>query len=301
LERGWKRVIGCSGTLKATAAVLHEMGMPEWSITRAGLDQLIERLLTAGDVEKAKLPGLSNDRKLVYAGGLAVIDACFRELQVEQMQVCEAALREGLLYDMLGRINHSDPRADAVRALAKRHSADLTQAKRVKQTALAMFDQLAPTWELGEEDREALAFAAVVHEVGLSISHTQHHVHGAYILANTDLPGFTKDEQQMLSLLVRCHRRGVPDKLTEHLPDRDVVRARKLATLLRISALLHRARSNEPMPAMKLSNIGNSALKLRFPAEWLNAHPLTRADLKQEREAIEKLGIRLTMVSGVGT
>jgi exopolyphosphatase / guanosine-5'-triphosphate,3'-diphosphate pyrophosphatase len=301
LERGWKRVIGCSGTLKATAAVLHEMGMPEWTITRAGLDQLIERLLTAGDVEKAKLPGLSNDRKLVYAGGLAVIDACFRELQVEQMQVCEAALREGLLYDMLGRINHSDPRADAVRALAKRHSADLSQAKRVKQTVLAMFDQLAPTWELGEEDREALAFAAIVHEVGLSISHTQHHVHGAYILANTDLPGFTKDEQQMLSLLVRCHRRGMPEKLTEHLPDRDVVRARKLATLLRISALLHRARSSEPMPAMKLSNTGNSALKLRFPAEWLNANPLTRADLKQEREAIEKLGIRLTVVSGVGT
>jgi len=299
LERGWKRVIGCSGTLKATAAILHALGGPEWTITRASLDELIERCLAAGDLDKAKLPALSNDRKMVYLGGLAVIDACFRELQVEQMQVCEAALREGLLYDMLGRLEHSDPRLEAVRALAKRHSVDVQQAKRVKLTALALFNQLEHSWDLIEDDREALTFAAIVHEVGLSISHTQHHQHGAYILANTDLPGFTRDEQQMLALLVRCHRRGVPERLTEHLPERDVLRARKLATLLRLSAVLHRARSSAPMPAMKLISMGSNALKLRFPVEWLNAHPLTRADLKQECEIISKLGIKLSVVSGV--
>ena len=295
LERGWKRVIGCSGTLKATAAILHALGGPEWTITRASLDELIERCLAAGDLDKAKLPALSNDRKAVYLGGLAIIDACFRELEVEQMQVCEAALREGLLYDMLGRLEHSDPRMDAVRALAKRHSVDVQQAKRVKITALALFAQVEENWSLTEDDREALTFAAIVHEVGLSISHTQHHQHGAYILANTDLPGFTKDEQQMLALLVRCHRRGVPDKLTEHLPERDVLRARKLATLLRLSAVLHRARSSAPMPAMQLVCVGTSGLKLRFPLEWLTAHPLTRADLKQECEVIAKLGIRLSV------
>ena len=299
LERGWKRVIGCSGTLKATAAILHALGGPEWTITRASLDALIERCLAAGDLDKAKLPALSNDRKTVYLGGLAVIDACFRELEVEQMQVCEAALREGLLYDMLGRLEHSDPRMDAVRALAKRHSVDVQQAKRVKITALAMFAQVEASWSLTEDDREALTFAAIVHEVGLSISHTQHHQHGAYILANTDLPGFTKDEQQMLALLVRCHRRGVPDKLTELLPERDVLRARKLATLLRLSAVMHRARSCAPMPAMKLICVGSSGLKLRFPLEWLTAHPLTRADLKQECEVIAKLGIKLSVISGV--
>ena len=299
LERSWKRVIGCSGTLKATAAILHGLGGPEWTITRASLDELIERCLAAGDLDKAKLPALSNDRKMVYLGGLAVIDACFRELQVEQMQVCEAALREGLLYDMLGRLEHSDPRMDAVRALAKRHSVDVQQAKRVKLTALAMFEQVEKSWDLIEDDREALTFAAIVHEVGLSISHTQHHQHGAYILANTDLPGFTRDEQQMLALLVRCHRRGVPDKLTEHLPERDVLRARKLATLLRLSAVMHRDRSAAPMPAMKLICVGSNALKLRFPVEWLNAHPLTRADLKQECEIISKLGIKLSVLSGV--
>ena len=260
------------------------------------MDELIERVLAAGDLDKAKLPSLSNDRKGVYLGGLAAIDACFRELQIEQMQVCEASLREGLLYDMLGRLEHSDPRLNAVRALAKRHSVDVQQAKRVKLTALAMFEQVEKSWDLTEDDREALTFAAIVHEVGLSISHTQHHQHGAYILANTDLPGFTKDEQQMLALLVRCHRRGVPDKLAELLPERDVMRARKLATLLRLSAVMHRDRASAPMPAMCTSN---SALKLSFPVEWLKAHPLTRADLKQECDAISKLGIKLSIASGV--
>lgn len=299
LERGWKRVIGCSGTLKATAAILHALGGPEWLITRASLDALIERVLAAGDLDKAKLPGLSSDRKGVYLGGLAAIDACFRELQIEQMQVCEASLREGLLYDMLGRLEHSDPRLNAVRALAKRHSVDVQQAKRVKLTALAMFEQVEQRWELSEEDRETLTFAAIVHEVGLSISHTQHHQHGAYILANTDLPGFTRDEQQMLALLVRCHRRSVPDKLTEDLPERDVMRARKLATLLRLSAVMHRDRASAPMSAMQLTCVSNNALKLRFPVEWLNAHPLTRADLKQECDVISKLGIKLSVVSGM--
>jgi exopolyphosphatase / guanosine-5'-triphosphate,3'-diphosphate pyrophosphatase len=299
LERGWKRVIGCSGTLKATASILHAMGGPEWIITRAGIDELIDRLLLAGDVDKAKFATLSNDRKLVYAGGLAVIDACFRELQVEQMQVCEAALREGLLYDMLGRLNHSDRRLEVVRGLAKRHSVDLAQAKRVKQTALTLFDQAQAAWELGEEDREALQFASVVHEIGLSISHTQHHVHGAYILSHCDLAGFTKDEQLMLALLVRCHRRNIPDKITDQLPERDIARARKLAALLRLSAVLHRGRSAEPLPGLKLQAQGLNALKLRFPADWLAQHPLTRADLRLEHEAMEKLGIRLSITSGV--
>ena len=299
IEKGWKRVIGCSGTLKSTAAVLHALGHPEWTISRAGLDELIDRVLSAGDIDKAKLPGLSSDRKLVYLGGLAVIDACFRELQVEQMQVCEAALREGLLYDMLGRINHSDPRAQTIRALAKRHSADLPHAKRVKQTALALFDQLESAWELTEEDREALGFACLVHEIGLSISHTQHHKHGAYIIANTDLPGFTRDEQHMLALLVRCHRREISDKSTDDLAQRDLNRARKLAVFLRLSAVVHRSRSNEPAPAMRLLSTGQSQLRLRFPAEWLNAHPLTRADLKLERDALQKLGFRLSVVSGI--
>jgi exopolyphosphatase / guanosine-5'-triphosphate,3'-diphosphate pyrophosphatase len=139
----------------------------------------------------------------------------------------------------------------------------------------------------------------VVHEIGLSISHTQHHVHGAYILSHCDLAGFTKDEQLMLALLVRCHRRNIPEKFTDQLPARDIDRARKLAALLRLSAVLHRGRSAEPLPGLKLQAQGLSALKLRFPADWLAQHPLTRADLRLEHEAMEKLGIRLSITSGV--
>jgi exopolyphosphatase / guanosine-5'-triphosphate,3'-diphosphate pyrophosphatase len=296
LERGWKRVIGCSGTLKATAAVLHALGGPAWVITRAGLDDLIERVIQAGSVEKAKLPGLSADRRLVYAGGLAVIDACFRELNIDSMDVCEAALREGLLFDMLGRLSHTDPRADAVRGLARRHSIDMAHAKRVKQTALKLFDQVAKACKFDDIDRECLQFASVLHEIGLSISHSQHHAHGAYILANCDLTGFTKDEQLMLSLLVRAHRRSVAKGIFDALPTRDQHRGRILSALLRLSALIHRARSAEVLPAIKLS-VNDEHFKLKFPTEWLAAHPLTRADLRAERESIEALGVKLTIVN----
>ncbi len=296
LDRGWKRVIGCSGTLKATAAILRDMGRPDWEISRVDVDELIDRVLTAGDIQSAKLPGLSEDRRGVYAGGLAVIDACFREMQVDQMQVCEAALREGLLYDMLGRITHTDPRADSVRALAKRHSVDLAHAKRVKQTALELFDQAEKDWQLGDEARDTMQFAALVHEIGLSISHTQHHQHAAYILTHTDLAGFTRDEQLLLATVVRSHRRSISEKSFDTLPKRDQLLAKRLATLLRLAVSMHRPRSGESLPNLRLLAKGDE-IKIRFPHDWLTAHPLTRADMRDEREALEKLGVKLQIVS----
>lgn len=298
LERGWKRVIGCSGTLKATAHILYALGQPAWEISSEGVKELVDRVVAFGDLDKLKLPGLSDDRRAVYAGGLAVIDTCFRELGLTRMHVSEAALREGLLHDLLGRLTHTDARADAVRALAKRHSVDLAQAKRVKTIALQLFDQVAPAWHLDIEDREALQFASMLHEVGLSISHSQHHQHGEYILANTDLAGFTREEQQLLATLVRAHRRSVPEKLFEALPERDRSNARKLSALLRLATVLYRSRSPEPMPELSLQALGN-ALKIRLPSEWLAAHPLTRADLRQEREALAKQGVKLVVVSAL--
>lgn len=296
LERGWKTVMGSSGTLKSTANILQALGGAELEITRDGLNEIIERVLQAGDLTKLKLPDLSEDRRLVYLGGLAAIDACFRELQVTHMQVSLNALREGLLFDMLGRISHTDPRAESVRALAKRHSVDFTHAKRVKQMALSLFSQVASAWNLDEDAREALAFAAILHEIGLSISHSQHHQHGAYIVANTDLAGFTREEQEALAATLRCHRRNVPERAFEHLPERLRERARKLSVLLRLSVVLQRGRQPEAIPTMKLQASANQ-LRLRFPHDWLDQHPLTRADIKQERIALEALGVKLMVVT----
>jgi len=296
LERGWKMVMGSSGTLKSTANILQALGGAELDITRDGLNEIIERVLHAGELAKLKLPSLSENRKMVFLGGLASIDACFRELQVVQMQVSLNALREGLLFDMLGRISHTDPRAESVRALAKRHSVDFTHAKRVKQMALSLFTQVASAWQLDEDAREALAYAAILHEIGLSISHSQHHQHGAYIVANTDLAGFTREEQEALAATLRCHRRSVPERAFEHLPERLQERARKLSVLLRLSVVLQRGRQPEAIPSMRLQAIG-SQLRLRFPPDWLDQHPLTRADIKQELTALEALGIKLMVVA----
>jgi exopolyphosphatase / guanosine-5'-triphosphate,3'-diphosphate pyrophosphatase len=296
VERGWKSVLGSSGTLKATANILQALGGPELEISRDGLNEIIDRVLHAGELQKIKLPDLSDDRRLVYLGGLAAIDACFRELEIQHMQVSLNALREGLLLDMLGRISHTDPRAESVRALAKRHSVDFAHAKRVKQIALSLFTQVKDAWQLDDDAREALAFASILHEIGLSISHSQHHQHGAYIVANTDLAGFTREEQQSLAAILRCHRRSVPEKAFDALPERARERSRKLSVLLRLAGVLQRARQAEAIPRLKITAAGGQ-IKLRFAHDWLEQHPLTRADLRQEKPALEALGVKLVVAS----
>jgi exopolyphosphatase / guanosine-5'-triphosphate,3'-diphosphate pyrophosphatase len=297
--RGWKRVIGCSGTIKACANVAAAMaGTSEDIITRAGVDELVERLLTAGDIGSAKLPGLSDDRRPIFAAGLAILEACFRELNLDQMLVSEAAMREGLLYDMLGRLHHRDPRESSIESLATRYGVDRAQATRVKRSALALFDQAASGWDLAEEDREYLAYAARVHEIGLSISHTQQHHHGAYILEHCDLAGFSRNEQHELAALVRNHRRGIDKDWVNSDNARSIVVRKRLTALLRLSVVLHRARLAEALPALRLT-VEGSQVKLKFPAQWLALHPLTRTDLKQERGHWSVLGLKLHIVSGV--
>lgn len=296
LARGWKRVYGSSGTLKAAARILAQLGYPEAEISRQGVDQLVELALGCKRIEDLRLPGLSEDRRPVFAGGLAVIDVVFRSFGLDTMEISESAMREGVLHDLIGRITHEDPREASVLALARRANADRVQAERVRHTATALFDQVATALGLEEEDRETLAFAAEVHEIGLAISHSQHHQHGAYIIENSDLPGFTRQEQQVLAALVRLHRRSMDKSVLAALPARQGRSVRWLLCLLRIAVTLHRTRTSEPLPPLH-AQVEGLELKLRFPAGWLAAHPLTRADLKEERERIGQLGIRLKLTS----
>jgi exopolyphosphatase/guanosine-5'-triphosphate,3'-diphosphate pyrophosphatase len=292
--RGWKRVIGSSGTIKSISAILTAFGGREREITRLGLIDLIERLIEVGNIGRARLPGLSEDRRPVFLGGLAALWACFEALDLQTLRVSDYAMREGLLYDALGRFNQQDPRERSIRALAKRYSVDQAQALRVQQTAIKLFEQVAESWRLGDDARETLVYATLVHEVGLAISHTQHHKHGAYIIENSDLPGFSRREQETVAALVRGHRRGVPENSFEQVAERDLDPLKRVLTLLRLAAVLHRSRAEEPLPALKLQAAGRE-LRLSFPRGWLSLHPLTWADLRQEKDFLEPLGIRLRL------
>jgi exopolyphosphatase/guanosine-5'-triphosphate,3'-diphosphate pyrophosphatase len=292
--RGWKRVIGTSGTTKSISAILHGFGGREFEVTREGLAELIERVIEAGDLQRARLPGLNEERRPVFLGGLATLWACFEALDLSTLRVSEYAMREGLLYDTLGRLSHQDPRERSMRTLAKRYAVDQPHALRVQTTALKLFDLVHEPWKLGADERETLMFATMVHETGLAISHTQHHKHGAYIIENSDLPGFSRQEQEAVAILVRAHRRSIPEEAFKDIPPRDSEAMRRTVTLFRLAAVLHRSRSEEALPLLRLEVIGNE-LRVVFPRGWLTQHPLTWTDLRQEKDFLEGIGIRLRL------
>jgi len=227
----------------------------------------------------------------VFAGGVAILAAAFEALGIERLEASEGGLREGVLYDLLGRIHHEDTRTRTVQAVMERYHVDREHAERVESTAQAMLEQVASEWKLEDDESaaHALQWAAHLHEIGLDIAHGHFHKHGAYVIENADLPGFSLAEQELIATLVRAHRRKLPIELFEDKP-RSWLR---LAVLLRLAVALHRSRGGAvPVPELELVD-GKRSLQLRFPAGWLEQHPLTAADLELETGYLEPAGFEL--------
>ena len=294
-ELGWRDVLGSSGTIKAIGHICAEMKLTKGAITAEALPQVRDRLLEAGHIDKIELPGLSNDRKPVIAGGLLVVEAAFNALGIERMLVSRAAMREGILCDMIGLGGDEDPRDAAIDVLMARYEVDEDQAARVEATAMHLFDQVAKSWDLDAEDRAKLGWAAWLHEIGLAVAHSQHHVHGAYLLEHSDISGFTRQQQQVLSVLVRSQRRGIPKHAFEQVPDRLLLRTRRITALLRLAVLLNRSHGRIDLPRLKLAADG-AQLTLTLPKRWLDERPLLRSDLSGEPDDMRALGIDLHIV-----
>ncbi len=293
-EAGWQQAVGTSGTIRATGRQLRMLGVTEGEITPEGLALLRERLLKAGNMTSHDLPSLSAQRSPVYPGGLAVLSEVFDALEIDRMIPAEGALREGLLWDLVGRLTDEDARDRSVRSFQLRFHVELAQAERVEATALALLGELASGWSLEDEEcGELLSWAARLHEVGLDIAHAQHQLHAAYLLRNADLAGFSFDQQRRLAVLVGGHRRKIRDELLEVVQEPWSKRIRYLLAILRLAVLLHRSRSTAPAPPMKIET-GKRKLRLRFPEGWLDAHPLTRADLEQEAHYLAAIDLKLS-------
>jgi exopolyphosphatase/guanosine-5'-triphosphate,3'-diphosphate pyrophosphatase len=290
---GWERAIGASGTIRSVAEILQGAGWAHGTITAEGLGALEQAMVTAGRLEKLELPGLDADRRPVFAGGVAILSAVFERLAIDEMWVSPTALREGLLYDMLGRIQHEDPRDRTIAMLCNRYSIDHGHADRVQATALGLLGQVVADWDLRSADAaHALAWAAQLHEIGLAVNYTGHHKHGAYLVASSDLPGFSRDEQALVAALVRGHRRKLDPSYFEVLPEELREQALRLCVLLRLAVLINRNRDPDLVPLPHLS-VSDNKLKLTFTEGWLEAHPLAQADLEREQDLIKPTGLRL--------
>ncbi|MCC4309761.1 MAG: exopolyphosphatase [Alcanivorax sp.] len=293
---GWAQAVGASGTVKAIAQVCEENGWSGEGVSLEGLDKARRKAIKAGSVDALDLKGLRDDRKPIFASGLAILLGIFEQLGLERMQFSNGALREGLLYDLLGRFSHEDVRERSIQALMNRHHVERAQAERVWATARGLYEQAAPVWRLEDDAAlDTLRWGALLHEVGLAVSHSQFHKHGAYLVSNSDLPGFSRQEQQGVALLVRGHRRKLPLSALNECPEDEQTRWLRLCLILRLACRLHHARNDGPVPALGLA-VDGQALTLSFPEGWLVEHPLTLADLEQEQEYFQAANYTLTVL-----
>lgn len=295
-EIGWCSATGASGTIKAAGNIVKALGLESYHITLDSLYDVRERMIAAGNVKNLNLPGLDGDRRPVFAGGLAILIATFEALKIETMQVSDGALREGLLYERLGRIQSEDTRLKTVSSVQQRFQVSQKHARRVSSAAHRLFSACEEAWSLRLTDAEKLHWASSLHEIGLAVSLSGYQKHGAYLLANADLPGFSLEEQHWMSVLVRCHRKKISVKVFRELPVKEQKTAMRLAILLRLAVLLHRSRKDETAVIERVV-AGENELTLHFAQHELIDHPLQRASLEQEARYLEKLDFTLNVTS----
>jgi len=291
---GWDRALGSSGTNLACEEILRLQGWSDGGITRKGLEKLRRSVLKAGRISRLELPGVSPERANVLPGGLAILLAIFDTLRPEVVHGTEGALRDGVIWDQIGRRLHGDVRHRTVQNLARRYHVDAAQAERVESTATELFDQVAGSWDLDEGTHRAfLSWGARLHEIGLSVSHSGYHRHGAYLVEFSDLPGFSRQGQLGLGALIGGHRRKLRASWFDRIGNDRIGPMRRLCVLLRLSVRLHRSRSEVPLPELSLT-ARDEQLELAFPEGWLDEHPLTRGDLAAEAERLAGAGFEFS-------
>ena len=300
LKSGWKQVIGSSGTARALADLIAEnnfnchvdegltMGRVNGSsglITRDGLKAMKKHLLKYEHISQVELLGLKDDRRAVWPGGLAIMIAVFDELGIESMEVTDAALRVGVLYDLLGRSQHEDMRFVTVEQFMQRYAVDRDQARRVGHHAAEFLAQLPkPDSESRSDNIALLQWAANLHEIGLSISHNGYHKHSAYIAGNADMPGFSKNDQARLAALLIGHT-GKLGKLANNPSFKDW----RMLFCLRLAQALCRGRSDVNLPKVKVSEHDGSYL-VSLSKDWAREHPLTEFSLLKEAAEWDRIG-----------
>ena len=287
---GWQEAVGSSGTARALESILRENGFADEGITLEGLERLKSLLLKHERADPERIAGLRKDRAVVIPGGLAIMLSAFAELGIERMSVSEGALRHGVLYDLLGRVQHHDMREATVVQFMRRYHADAAQAERVRTLALRIFDAISAEEKELDAERLLLDWAARLAEIGLSVAHAQYHKHSAYILSNADMPGFSRMEQQRLARIVLAHRGKLGKMHDAGLEDDDWA----MVFALRVAALVLRNRTDARFPLLRVAGDAAGYL-LDLPQAWLDENPLAAAALDTETENWKAIGMKFSV------
>lgn len=296
-KRNWESVVGTSGTAKTFYDLCMENNLAE-QITLPALYKLKDLLIECKNIDNCTLNGLKDDRKPVVAGGLAIMIAIMEELRIESMTIADGALREGVMYDLLGRRTNHDLRVATVENLKKRYEIDEEQSKRVSQVALSLYNNIIKVTSKDAGIIKLLSWATELHEIGLSISHNDYHKHGAYILANADLAGFSRPEQKILADLVRAHR-GNLLKIMDILNSKaEQYKFLLMILVFRLSVILNRNRkSTIDVASFELVNTCDHDFRLRLNEQVIEQNPLTLYSLEEEIIYWAKFNINIVITS----
>ncbi|WCP67750.1 exopolyphosphatase [Vibrio tubiashii] len=285
-KKGWDIAFGSSGTIKAIREVLVGLGYEDGLINAKRLDKVIDTLCEWETIDEIELSGLTPERKPVFAAGVAILSAIVKSLNVTEMHFSEGALREGLLFEMEDSFKRSDIRMRTTENLASKHLVDLEHAAKIKGQATEFLQQVHKDLGIKKSSElfDLLEWSALLHEVGLSISLQAFHRHSAYILRNTYMPGFNREQQRVLAMLVRFQRKALKLHEMEEFTLFKKKHIVGLIRILRLAILLNGQRNDEPLPELKLSIDGDKWSLTSQDENWLEANKLLDADLTSEQE-----------------
>ncbi|MDQ6684184.1 MAG: Ppx/GppA family phosphatase [Pseudomonadota bacterium] len=296
----WQEALGASGTVGAVAQVLAASTISDGRITLKGLRWLSERCLAAGSADRLDLPGLKDDRRAVIGGGLAILQTLATQFGIEELKPARGALRQGVIFDLAARreseaspltgaaasvAERLDLRDASVAELQRRFDVDIVQAERVAALAGALLEEARPG--ATSEARRELRWAALLHEVGMTISHHDHHRHSAYILAHVDAAGFSQSQLRRVGDLVLGQRGGLR-KIEARLAEKGFA----LDLLcLRVAVVACHARADVASGAVRIASGNGVPPAIVLAAESAEAYPQLLHLLGEELDAWAKSGV----------
>lgn len=291
-SKRWEECVGSSGTLQALETILTQNGWEEGGISRRGLTALEKRLLKFKSMEEIQLDGLTAPRRGVILPGLAIASALFDVLGIDHMRTSGGALREGVIYDLMGRLSHEDVRERTVNALMQRYAVDAETADIFERRARTFYMATRKSWQLTPYDWDFLHWLTRTHEIGMAIAHKHFNRHSAYVLRNADLPGFSQEEQEVLAVLALGQRGKLKPDFFADIAETELLRILYMLAIIRLAGCFKHVEVLEQLPDFSIC-ADEQSLTLAFPEGWLDDHPLTERELGEEKQVLGKLGLKL--------
>ena len=292
----WIEAVGSSGTLQAIELLIQSQGWRDHGIDERSLNKLKKKLMGFSQANDIDLPGLAENRRGVICAGVAITQGLFKALGIKTMRTSGGALREGVIYDLMGRLSHEDVRERSISAMVARHGADPKSADIVAHRLAVLATAVADSWQLSAQDIELLTWTARVHEIGISIAQKGFHRHSAYLILNADMPGFSQGEQECMALLLEGQRGKLRSEFLAAIPEDSFEKISRMIALLRLAIALKYVELLEQLPDISVSAKGKT-LTLTLPRGWRRSHPLSSRDLDDLKALLSRLKIRLRITA----